>query len=229
MSRPPGAGGPVRIGLTGPDRLRQVARSRRWLAEPGRDRRSMPTRSPARSPAPGEPAHDAVLARFGERGHGGRRPAGSRRPRRGSCSPIPRRSADLEAIVHPAVRPRILAAIDGGRRPTDAPAVVIEAIKLVEGGLADAVRRGLARDLRAAVQRERLARPRRGAGRRGAPDRGPGRARRAGRARGDARHRTSGPLVDAARELDAALAARSRRRPRRRGAQFVSFRTYEPR
>jgi dephospho-CoA kinase len=43
---------------------------------------------------------------------------------------------DLEAIVHPAVRPRIVAAIrraeaDGAR------AVVIEAIKLVEGGLAE--------------------------------------------------------------------------------------------
>ena len=43
---------------------------------------------------------------------------------------------DLEAIVHPAVRPRVLAAIstaESGR----SPAVVIEAIKLVEGGLAD--------------------------------------------------------------------------------------------
>jgi dephospho-CoA kinase len=42
---------------------------------------------------------------------------------------------DLEAIVHPAVRPRIVAAIadaEGDR----ARAVVIEAIKLVEGGLA---------------------------------------------------------------------------------------------
>ena len=42
---------------------------------------------------------------------------------------------DLEAIVHPAVRPRILVAID---RADDAgaPAVVVEAIKLVESGLA---------------------------------------------------------------------------------------------
>jgi dephospho-CoA kinase len=42
---------------------------------------------------------------------------------------------DLEAIVHPAVRPRIrvaIAAADAAR----ATAVVIEAIKLVEGGLA---------------------------------------------------------------------------------------------
>jgi dephospho-CoA kinase len=42
---------------------------------------------------------------------------------------------DLEAIVHPAVRPRILAAIDAAEAAR-APAVAIEAIKLVEGGLA---------------------------------------------------------------------------------------------
>jgi dephospho-CoA kinase len=43
--------------------------------------------------------------------------------------------ARLESIIHPAVRPRILslvAAADG----SGAPAVVVEAIKLVEGGLA---------------------------------------------------------------------------------------------
>ena len=43
---------------------------------------------------------------------------------------------DLESIVHPAVRPRILAAIDAADRG-DARAVVIEAIKLVESGLAE--------------------------------------------------------------------------------------------
>jgi dephospho-CoA kinase len=42
---------------------------------------------------------------------------------------------DLEAIVHPAVRPRILAGIDAAEA-RGAPAVVVEAIKLVEGGLA---------------------------------------------------------------------------------------------
>jgi dephospho-CoA kinase len=44
--------------------------------------------------------------------------------------------ARLEAIVHPAVRPRILDAIATAER-AGAPAVVIEAIKLVEGGLAE--------------------------------------------------------------------------------------------
>ena len=41
----------------------------------------------------------------------------------------------LEAIVHPAVRPRILAEIEAAR-VGGAVAVVVEAIKLVEGGLA---------------------------------------------------------------------------------------------
>lgn len=41
----------------------------------------------------------------------------------------------LEAIIHPAVRPRILEQIAAAERE-DAAAVVIEAIKLVEGGLA---------------------------------------------------------------------------------------------
>lgn len=43
---------------------------------------------------------------------------------------------DLEDIVHPAVRPRILAAI-AGAEAGGATAVVVEAIKLVEGGLAE--------------------------------------------------------------------------------------------
>jgi dephospho-CoA kinase len=43
---------------------------------------------------------------------------------------------DLEAIVHPAVRPRILAALEAADA-AGASAVVIEAIKLVEGGLAE--------------------------------------------------------------------------------------------
>lgn len=41
----------------------------------------------------------------------------------------------LEAIIHPAVRPRILAEVEAARA-AGARAAVIEAIKLVEGGLA---------------------------------------------------------------------------------------------
>ncbi len=44
--------------------------------------------------------------------------------------------AALEAIVHPAVRPAIVEAIANAERE-GAPAVAIEAIKLVEGGLAE--------------------------------------------------------------------------------------------
>ncbi|MFP5341431.1 MAG: dephospho-CoA kinase [Candidatus Limnocylindria bacterium] len=43
---------------------------------------------------------------------------------------------ELEAIVHPAVRPRIAARLEAADA-AGAPAVVIEAIKLVEGGLAE--------------------------------------------------------------------------------------------
>ena len=84
---------------------------------------------------PGEPALDAVVARFGSELL---RPDGSldraALGRRVFADPVA--LGDLEAIVHPAVRPRILAAMD--RAAADgAAAVVVEAIRLVEGGLAE--------------------------------------------------------------------------------------------
>lgn len=85
---------------------------------------------------PGTPALDAVLRRFGEalRGPDGRLD-------RAALGRIVFADAaalrDLEAIVHPAVRPRILAGI-AAAEAAGAAAVVIEAIKLVEGGLAEA-------------------------------------------------------------------------------------------
>ncbi len=45
--------------------------------------------------------------------------------------------ARLEGLTHPLVRPRVEAAV-AAAEASGAPAVVIEAIKLVEGGLADA-------------------------------------------------------------------------------------------
>jgi dephospho-CoA kinase len=63
---------------------------------------------------------------------------------------------DLEAIVHPAVRPRILAAIAEAERD-GASAVVIEAIKLVEGGLAALCDEVWLVACRPDVQEERLA------------------------------------------------------------------------
>ena len=82
----------------------------------------------------GEPALDAVVDRFGA----GLLGADGELDRRALGRLVfadPAALRDLEAIVHPAVRPRILAAIASADR-AGATAVVIEAIKLVEGGLA---------------------------------------------------------------------------------------------
>ena len=83
---------------------------------------------------PGQPALVAVIARFGSGLIG---PDGSLD--RAALGRIvfadPAALRDLEAIVHPAVRPRILAAI-AQAAAEGVVAVVIEAIKLVEGGLA---------------------------------------------------------------------------------------------
>jgi len=84
---------------------------------------------------PGEPALDAVVAAFGDavRGSDGRLD-------RAALGRIvfadPHALARLEAILHPAVRPRILGAM-AAAEDAGAPAVVLEAIKLVESGLAD--------------------------------------------------------------------------------------------
>ena len=84
--------------------------------------------------APGRPAHDAVLRRFGE---AVQTPAGGLD--RGALGRLvfsdPERLRELEAIVHPAVRREILAVLEAARSAA-APAVVVEAIKLVESGLA---------------------------------------------------------------------------------------------
>jgi dephospho-CoA kinase len=83
---------------------------------------------------PGEPALDAILARFGptvQAADGGLDRAALGR----IVFADPAELRDLEAIVHPAVRPRIEAAVADAERH-GAPAVVIEAIKLVEAGYA---------------------------------------------------------------------------------------------
>lgn len=81
----------------------------------------------------GEPALDAVVERFGaelvRNGELDRAALGR------VVFADPAALRDLEAIVHPAVRPRILKAIVEADA-AGALAVVIEAIKLVEGGLA---------------------------------------------------------------------------------------------
>jgi dephospho-CoA kinase len=85
--------------------------------------------------APGQPAHDEILAAFGDVV---RAPDGSldRAALARLVFADPDALRQLERIIHPRVRPAILARIDAAA--TDgAPAVVIEAIKLVEGGLAE--------------------------------------------------------------------------------------------
>ena len=123
----------VRIGLTGPIGCGKSTVAG-WLATRGAE--VVDADEIARAvTAPGQPAHDAVLARFGDPVRG---PDGSldRAALARLVFADPAALAELEAIVHPAVRPVILAAIEAGDAAA-VPAVVIEAIKLVEGGLAE--------------------------------------------------------------------------------------------
>jgi dephospho-CoA kinase len=122
----------VRIGITGPIGCGKSTVAR-WLGELGAA--VIDADSVARDvTAPGEPALDAVIARFGERY---RQPDGTLD--RAALGRLVFTDAealrDLEAIVHPAVRPRILASIEEAEAGGTG-IVAIEAIKLVEGGLA---------------------------------------------------------------------------------------------
>ena len=123
---------PIRIGLTGPIGCGKSTVAG-WLAELGA--RVIDADVVARDVTPpGSPELAAVVAEFGP---GILRDDGSLD--RGALGRIvfadPAALARLEAIIHPAVWPRILAAIADAERegPT---AIVIEAIKLVQGGLA---------------------------------------------------------------------------------------------
>jgi dephospho-CoA kinase len=123
----------VRIGLAGPIGCGKSTVAG-WLVELGAV--AIDADAEARAVVErGQPALALVLARFGD---GVRAPDGTLD--RAALGRIVFADAgalrDLEAIVHPAVRPRILAAIAAADEAR-APAVVIEAIKLVEGGLAE--------------------------------------------------------------------------------------------
>jgi dephospho-CoA kinase len=122
----------VRIGLTGPIGCGKSTVAS-WLGEVGAvviDADEVARDVVAR----GTPELEAIVAAFGP---GMLLPTGDLdRARLGRLVfADPEALLRLEAIVHPAVRPRILRAM---AEATDAgaPAVVVEAIKLVEGGLA---------------------------------------------------------------------------------------------
>jgi len=122
----------VLIGITGPIGCGKSAVAG-WLGELGAT--VIDADELAReSTALGEPALDAVFDRFGERY---RREDGSldRAALGRLVFSDPAALADLEAIVHPAVRSRIEIAIVAAEA-AGAPAIAVEAIKLVEGGLA---------------------------------------------------------------------------------------------
>jgi dephospho-CoA kinase len=123
----------LRIGLTGPIGCGKSTVAG-WLAARGAV--AIDADALARAvTAPGEPGHDAVLGRFGPRvraADGTLDRAALARLVFADAAAL----ADLEAIVHPAVRSRITAALQAADRG-GAPAVVVEAIKLVHSGLAD--------------------------------------------------------------------------------------------
>lgn len=122
----------VRIGLTGPIGCGKSTVAG-WLADRGAV--AIDADAVAREvSAPGAPAHDAILVVFGD----AVRTEGTLD--RAALARIvfrdPEALARLEAIVHPVVRTRILERIEAAEA-VRAPAVVIEAIKLVDGGLAE--------------------------------------------------------------------------------------------
>jgi dephospho-CoA kinase len=148
-----GARAPVRIGLTGPIGCGKSTVAAMLAA---RGAATIDADELARHVTePGEPALAAIAARFGldilaSDGSLDRAALG----RRAFADGAELRA--LEAIVHPVVRPRILAALEAATT-SDAPAVVLEAIRLVEGGYADLVDEVWLVTCHPATQRARLA------------------------------------------------------------------------
>lgn len=143
----------LRIGLTGPIGCGKSTVAG-WLADAGAAVVDADVVARAVT-QPGEPALEAILARFGDEV---RRADGSLD--RAALARIvfgtPGRLRELEAIVHPAVRPRLLAAIEAAEKG-GAAVIAIEAIRLVEGGLVELCDEVWLIACDEAVQRARLA------------------------------------------------------------------------
>jgi len=143
----------LRIGITGPIGCGKSTVAR-WLGERSGVSVIDADHEARLVLAPETPEVEAVYRRFGQ---DLRRANGELD--RGALGRIVFKDAealhDLESIVHPAVRPRILAAIERAER-AGARAVVIEAIKLVEGGLAELCDEVWLVSCEPPVQRERL-------------------------------------------------------------------------
>ena len=123
---------PLRIGLTGPIGCGKSTVGRR-LAEHGAAVIDADELARAVT-APGEPTLAAIRARFGD----GIFASDGALDRAALAAVVFADEAavrDLEAIVHPAVRVRLSAAV-AGAAAAGATVIAIEAIKLVEGGLA---------------------------------------------------------------------------------------------
>jgi dephospho-CoA kinase len=143
----------LRIGLTGPIGCGKSTVAG-WLAELGAT--VVDGDKVAREvTAPGEPAVAEIAGRFGRelvRADGSLDRAALAR----IVFADDDRLRELESIVHPAVRPRIIAAVEAAEA-SGAPIVAIEAIRLVEGGLAALCDEVWLVTCNAAEQRARLA------------------------------------------------------------------------
>jgi dephospho-CoA kinase len=144
----------IRIGLTGPIGCGKSTVAR-WLVDEGAV--VIDADEVAREVAePGTPAFGQILSRFGD-GLRGQDGSLDRAALGRIVFADPQALADLEAIVHPAVRRRIVDTL----RANEADRVeitVIEAIKLVEGGLAPSCDAVWLVVCDQAIQRERLGR-----------------------------------------------------------------------